>query len=319
MRILVVRLSALGDIVHTLPALTDLRRAFPQAVIDVATDERFVDIPAMHSGVDRVIGLALKRWKKTLGSRQTWQELRHAIGALRSQRYDLVVDVHGLNKSAIVTWLARSQLKVGMSREFCGEWMGPWIYDRACTLEDRRSRIFWIRTVVAKAMERQVEGEVDFSLRVRWQGQQARRIALIHGTADIHRLWPEDDWVGLGRFLVAQGHELVLPWGNAQEKERAQRLVTAIDPAHCQLGPAMSVAGWAQALSQCRMVIGLDTGLTHIAAAIGVPCLGIFNLTDPALLTAQPPAPLETTGGHGRQSRLDEVQAAAERLLGRGI
>jgi heptosyltransferase-1 len=195
--------------------------------------------------------------------------------------------------------------------------MGPWIYDRACTLEDRRSRIFWIRTVVAKAIGQPVVGEADFSLKVRWQGKEARRIALIHGTADRHRLWPEEDWVGLGRFLVARGHELVLPWGNAEEKARAQRLVAAIDPQHCHLGPTLSVAGWAQALSQCRAVIGLDTGLTHIAAAVGVPCLGIFNLTDPALLTAQAPAPLETTGGHGRQSTLDEVQAASERLLGR--
>ena len=234
---------------------------------------------------------------------------------MRLQRYDLVVDMHGLNKSAIVTGLARSPRKVGLAREYCGEWMGPWIYDQACTLGDRRSTIGWMRDLMAQATGQPPQGLPDFSYRVSWQGQTSRRIALVHSTSDPHRLWAEEHWIALGRHLCGRGYTLILPWGTADEQARAQRLADAIGVQDCEVAPPMTIAQWAQAFSQCRLVIGLDTGLLHISAALGAPCLGIFTLSNPALLTTQAPAPMETTGGLGQPSTLEAVQAAADRLL----
>lgn len=315
MRILVVRLSALGDIVQALPALTDLRRAYPQANITVATDERFSDIPRLHAGVDQVIAVALKRWKKNLAKAKTWHEIRAAVRDLRAQRYDLVIDLHGLNKSAIVSWLARSKLCFGPAPMYCGEALAPRLYQRLLDPPYTVEPVPRMRKFVAQAAERGVPEGLDFGLRARWAGPASKQVALIHSASTADKLWPEADWIALGQQLAAQGLHMVLPWGNAAERERAERLAQGIGSAHASVGPQQSIAQWAVQLSSCRLVVGLDTGLTHLAAAAGVPCLALFTVTGASLFVSQVPAQGATLGGLGVTPSLTEVQAQARHLL----
>lgn len=315
MRILVVRLSALGDIVQALPALTDLRQAHPEATIDVATDERFADIPRLHAGVDRVIPLALKRWKNSLGRRKTWTEVAAAVRALRQQPYDLVIDLHGLNKSAIVTWLARGRRKAGPSPVYCGEALAPRLYDQQLDPPYTPEPVPRMKKFVAHALGRTLDLPMDYGLKARWAGPSSRQVALIHSASTEDKLWPEAHWIALGRDLVAQGLEPVLLWGSQAEFERAQRLAQGIGPGSCQIGARQSIAQWATELSRCRLVVGLDTGLTHLAAAAGVPCLALFVATGPSLFAPQQPAHAATLGGLGVSPDLAQALGQARQLL----
>lgn len=305
----------MGDVVHALPALTDLRRAHPHALIDLATDERFAEIVGLHAGVDRVVPLALKRWKSRLSKRQTWGEIAAALRQLRAQPYDLVIDLQGLSKSAIVCWLAHGAQKMGPAARHCGEWLPPHLYDALLDPEPAASAVLRMRQFAALAVHQPLPGPADFGLRIGWQGQHAREVALVHGTAGAHKLWPASHWIELGRSLVAQGHTLVLPWGTEAEHARALEIAEGIGAVHCRVGARLSIAEWAQTLSTCRLVVGVDTGLTHLAAAAGVPCVGVFIGTHPALLVPQHPQRARTLDGQGQAPDAHQVGAAAQALL----
>ncbi len=314
MHILVIRLSALGDIVHALPAVTDLRRHLPEARIDMAVDERFVDIPQLHSAVDQVIPIALKRWKKSLTQAATWLELRQTFSQLRSQRYDQVIDLHGLNKSAIVAWLSRSPDRVGPAAAYCGEWLAPRLYHRHCNQSEAWLPVPRMRGVVAAALGRANPGPLDYGLTHTWAGRGSHEVVLIHSTSASDKLWPEEHWIAIGRQLIAQGMTPVLPWGSASEQDRSTRLAQAMGAA-ALVPPRRTISQWAQVISRSALVVGVDTGLTHLAAAAGVPCLAIFAATGSELFAPQNPDLAITLGGNGQATTLRAAQDGIERLL----
>lgn len=300
MRILLLRLSALGDIVHSLPAVTDLRRALPNAVIDLGVDERFVDLAQMQSHADHVISFPIKRWRGTWTKRSTWQELKKTLINYRSTHYDLVIDVHGVSKSSIVAWLARSSLISGPDAHYSVGWLPKRIYQQTCHPPSWTPRTQWVRHIVAQALGRSVQGPADFGLKLQWCGQRSETAALVINTAGAQRLWDDAQWIELGRLLAQRAMTILLPWGNASERERVLRVIDAIGAEHCQLGATQSIKDWAQSLSQVRIVVGVDTGLLHIAAAVGVPCVGIFTSSDPRLLISQRQEWVRTLGGPGQ-------------------
>ena len=316
MHILVIRLSALGDIVHSLPALTDLRRHLPEAQIDFAVDERFVELAQMHSHVDRVISLPLKRWKRNLAKTSTWQELRQTLRMLGSVHYDQVIDVHGVHKSAIVAWLTRTHLRSGPHPRYSVGWITSKIYQQHCNPPSWTPRTQWVRHIVGQAIGQPVEGPADFGLSMKWQGQASNTVAMVVNTAGSERLWVNAQWIELGRHLASRGLRMLFPWGNAAERQRAMDLVSAIGESHCDLGPTQSISEWALTLSQCRAVVGVDTGLLHIAAAAGVPCLGIFTTSSPELLISQQQHWVLTVGGPKQTPAIaSQVCPAIDQLL----
>jgi heptosyltransferase-1 len=314
MRILVIRLSALGDIVHALPALTDLRRALPEAQIDFAVDERFVDLAQLHSGVSRILPIPLKRWKRHLRSMATWRELGQTIAALRRNPYDLVLDLHGLNKSALVALMARTAVRIGPHPRFCGEWLGPRIYHRYCSTQGSINPVPRMRAFVADALGQASSAPASYGLRHSWQGRSSKEVLLIHSTSATDKLWPEEHWVALGHKLIAQGLEPLLPWGSSAEYERSERLAQAMGET-ARVAPPKSILEWAEYCSTSRLVIGVDTGLTHLAAACGVPCLAIFSATGADLFAPQAPQSSLALGDLHQPPTLEAVVQGVQHVL----
>lgn len=316
MHILVIRLSALGDIVHALPALTDLRRALPQATIDFAVDERFVDIARLHNGINQILPIALKRWKRQLASASTWRELAQTLKSLRSKHYDLVLDLHGLNKSALVALAARAELKIGPDPRFCGEWLAPKIYHRYCSTEGSIQPVPRMRAFVANALGLTEPNPASYGLRHAWQGPSAHQVLLVHSSSAADKLWPEPHWIELGQMLIKLGLQPVLPWGSPAERERSERLVQAMGAA-AQLAPQRTILEWAACFGHSRMVIGVDTGLTHLAAACGVPCVALFSATGADLFAPQETQRALALGDLHRPPTLQTVAQGVRDLLER--
>lgn len=314
MRILVIRLSALGDIVHALPALTDLRRALPEATIDFAVDERFVDVARLHGGVSNVLPIALKRWKRHPGATNTWRELYQTLGHLRRHTYDLVLDLHGLNKSALLARLARSSLRIGPHPRFCGEWLAPRLYSRYCSAPGPITPVPRMRAFVADALGQTTSLPASYGLVCTWQARQSDQVVLAHSSSARDKLWPEAHWIALGQMLKRRGLQVLLPWGSSSEKERSVRLAQAVGEA-AEVAPSLSIAQWAEKLSRCRLVIGVDTGLTHLAAAAGVPCAALFMATGAELFAPDQPQRARALGDLHQSPSLDVVFRAVVELL----
>lgn len=315
-KILVVRLSALGDIIHCLPAISDLHRRWPQAQIDMAVDERFSEIPALHTGLHRIIALPLKRLKKNLFQRSTPAAIGRLLSELRRERYDLIIDMHGLWKSALVSRLARGRERVGFHRSQCAETPAAWFYARHYRPEQPvPSRVQWIRELVAFASQGQCDTPADFGLGEASLANREKTAVLFHSTSRAEKLWPETNWQQVIRHLLQAGYQVELPWGSEDERERAQRLCRQLESPHCVVTGPLSLGEWQQRLQAVSLVVGLDTGLTHLAAAIGTPCVAIYTATEADSLVAQRPDMAMVLGGPGSMPGATDVMHACDRML----
>jgi heptosyltransferase-1 len=301
-RLLFVKTSSLGDVVHNCPAVSDAARAWPDAAIDWVVEEAFADVAAMHAKVRRVIPVAVRRWRGALLSAGTWQEIGAFRRALREQRYDRVIDTQGLLKSALLARAARGE-RHGMDAASAREPLAARFYDVRHAIATGQHAVERNRQLVAEALGAPLTAECDYGLRAEGAPPfelPARYAVLLTMTSRADKLWPEARWVELGRRLAAEGVRAVLPWGSAEEKARAERIAAgvgdAVVPRH------MSVAELARVLARAQSVAGVDTGLTHLAAALGVPAAGIYLSTQARL-----------TGLHGgaRARSLETPDAAA--------
>jgi len=295
MHILVVKTSSLGDLVHMLPALSDAAKVIPGLQVDWVAEESFVAVPAWHSAVTRVIPVAVRRWRKTLLSKATWQEIGAARAAMREIRYDAVIDAQGLLKSACLARLARGS-HWGYDRHSIREPLASLCYDWRARVSRDKHAIERNRRVLAAALGYGIE---DLPLDYGLAGLSERIVALpvelppsfvlaLHGTSRVDKEWPEADWISVGHGLALHGRALLLPWGNAREKERAERIAQAVPTA--QVLPRLGLDALAAIIARADAVLGVDTGLMHVAAALGKPGLALFPATQPALTGVRSPA-----------------------------
>lgn len=312
-KILVIRLSAMGDIVHAFPAISDIRRRWPDARIDVAVDERFADLVAMHCGVNEVIALPLKAWKKQRAGAGLFRAIWQKISQLRTEHYDVILDLHGVIKSAAVACLARGKLRTGPEWGHCAEKLAWLAYGRHLSAAQGMAPVTRMRCFAAQALDTDTAQSLDFGLAAEQSGVRERRVALLHASSCDVKLWPEAHWIALALKLRSQGYAVVLPWGSQAEQARAERIAAE---SGAEVGPSLSVAQWATELRRMALVVGVDTGLTHLAAAMGVPCLAIFTATGPELFMPQDPASARTLGRPGYPPSLPDVCHFADFLLG---
>ena len=313
MRILLVKTSSLGDVIHNLPVVTDLRSHFPDASIDWVVEEGFADIAGLHPGVRCVIPVALRRWRKSLFAPATWREIGAFRAALKEQSYDLVIDTQGLLKSALITRMARGK-RCGYAANAAREPLAARFYDACFDVAKELHAVQRNRQLAALAAGYAAATAPDYGISVSPAPTFVQPAAvLLTATSRDDKLWPEDRWIEVGQALHDRGLKSLLPAGSATERERAARIVQAIPGA--SVLPPMHLAELAAQLAAARIVIGVDTGLVHLAAALGRPVLALFSASDPALTGVLASTPAINLGRRGLPPSVGDVLAAALPLL----
>lgn len=323
-RVLIVKLTSLGDVIKALPVVEDIRQALPGATIDWVVERPGDSLLALHPGIATVIPLELRRYRK---ERRYGAALRAAwgdIALLRADRYDWIVDLQGRRKSAIVAALARGPV-IGPAPGASSEPMYHRFYRRCIgrALFEGRDAITVNRILAAQALGYPVPSSLPrFGLRPQpalppGLAPAGPFAALVHGSSKPEKTLPEATWVELGRWLAGRGLRCLLPWGDAQERARAQRLADAIGSAAVVPQRMPSLTEWVGILAEARVVAGVDSGITHLAAASGAPTVAIFTATSSAIFRIEAETPHRNLGDAGQGVALDDIRAALAELLGR--
>lgn len=314
-RILLVKTSSLGDVVHNLPVVADIRAACGDAVeIDWVVERSFAAVPALHPHVRSVIPCEIRRWRRSWRSREVRDEWRSFVHRLRGESYDAILDTQGLLKSAIVARVARGT-RYGLDWRSSREPL-RFFYDRVFAVPWDAHAVERNRRLCAAALGYRVEGPPVYGIRVdpldvSWLPRQ-RYAVLLHATSHPGKLWPERQWVDLGSRLAACGCTSLFSWGSAEEHERAQRLAAALPGA--VVLPRLGLDQLAGVMAGSVAVVGVDTGLTHLAAAVGVPVVGIYGATDPGATGVYASGPVINVGERSRFPTTDEVVAALRNI-----
>lgn len=282
MKVLVIKTSSLGDVLHTLPALTDAASALPGIRFDWVVEEGFVDISAWHPAVDEVIPVALRRWKhhplRVLRAGEPQAAVRH----LRRLRYDRIIDAQGLVKSAVIARFARGP-RYGLDRASAREPLAALAYEHKIPVARKQHAVLRVRQLFASALDYVLpDSQPDYGLDVRFETRTDRDyLVFLHGTTWPTKHWPESYWAELAMFAAGAGLQVRLPWGSAAEHRLAARIAEVDDAV--EVLPRQGLGELAQVIAGARAVIGVDTGLVHLAAALGVPCITLYGATDPQL------------------------------------
>ncbi len=282
LQLLIVKLSSLGDVVQTAAVVQDVLCRFPDAQIDWVVEEAFAPLVALVGGVRRVIPIGQRRWRKSRWSAAARRARAAFVQDLQAQTYDVVLDFQGLIKSALVARQARLR-PGGFSASFANgsdacsyEWPVRWLLRRSFPMPQRIHAVARYRLLAALALGY----TTDDAARVRWLlapvAAPHKTIVFAHGTTRADNEWSPANWLALGQQLIAQGFALALPQSNDAEQARAQALVQAWGP-QASVWPRESLADVTRRMAACAGVIGVDSGLSHIAVALGLPHVQIFS------------------------------------------
>ena len=284
-KVLLVKTSSMGDVVHTAPAITEAALARPDVILDWVVEEGFSAIARLHPQVRTVHAVAMRRWRRRPVSARTWSEIRALRSALREERYDLVIDAQGLLKSLFIARLAGAPIH-GFDRLGAREPAAALGYHQGHKAPRDRHAIERTRLLFAGALGYAATAEhPGYGLMpprapafLRGQGDIA---VLLHGTTWSSKQWPERYWAELAREMVELGYRPVLPWSDEGERLLAERVAAAAPPT--SVLPRSSLGELAGLIAASRLVVGVDTGLMHLAAAFGVPTISLFASTSPDL------------------------------------
>jgi len=304
-KILLVKLSSLGDVLHNLPIVWDLRKRLPNAEIDWIVEEAYVHLleplrtTDAFKGIDHIIPVAFRRWRKNLFSIRTWHEFFAMRKQLQSTTYDVVLETQGLLKSALVCALAKKSNNavvagLGNATEHSGyeplarmfytqlvqvplkchaidrsRWVMCSAFDWPLLNRNEEPPLFYPNDFVAQLPPLLLEG-----LKKTAQGDPAPYVLCFHATARAAKRWPNENWVELGKALSNQGYQLVFPWGSTEEMKVSALIASQIPGAI--VPRAFSIQEAYSLVAHAAITIGVDTGLTHLSAVLGKPTVEIY-------------------------------------------
>jgi heptosyltransferase-1 len=322
-KVLILKMSSMGDLIHTLPAVSDIYLKFPEVSFDWVVEEAFAEIPAWHPAVRKIIPIALRRWKKNWFKAMFSGEFLKFIKALRSEKYDFVIDAQGLLKSAFIAKLAKASNIFGPDKKSAREAGASFFYSQKISVPKPKDQhaITRTRLLFSKAFglsgEASALGPVEYGLKIPLsnfqeeleESKKSKFIIFLHGTTWESKHWPEEYWVTLGKKLVAKGFDIYLPWGSLSEKARAERIAEEISQSRflakkgesdqdqdlacveesLEYGKALvlerlKLTELARLFLEAAYIIGVDTGLSHLGAALDCRAINLFGPTD-SLLT----------------------------------
>lgn len=306
--ILFIKTSSLGDVIHHMPALTEARRQRPHDRLVWLVEEPFVPLVRLHPAVDDVIPVAWRRWRKSLLSPATWREIAAHKRQVGASRYDIVIDSQGLSRTGVISRFAHGT-RHGYDSQSIKEPLASAFYDVRHRVGRELHAVDRNRILTGRALGYEPQGAPDFGLdRAKLACPANRYAVFLHATAQAQKQWPEENWIALGQTLSSNGLEIVLPWGTDQELARSGRIAAALPNA--QVPARQPLDSIAKLIAGAEFVVGVDTGLLHLAAALGVPLVAIFAGSQPSLTKPVGSGKLTVLGAHGAPPSLDEVREA---------
>ncbi|MCF6111756.1 lipopolysaccharide heptosyltransferase I [Mesorhizobium muleiense] len=318
MRVLIVKTSSMGDVIHSFPAVEDARRKRPDVSFDWCVEEAFAGIVALHPAIATIHTVAIRRWRTSPLGRGTWREAAGLRRALRDRRYDLVIDAQGLLKSAVVAKQAAAPI-AGFDRSSAREPSATLFYDRRYAVPrdlhaiERTRRLFGLALGYEPDFSGLESGIVPPAVGSTIVG--GKTAFLLHGTSREDKKWPVGDWIETARLLVERGMIPVTTWSNDREKAVAEAIAQAVP--QTVLVPKSPLAEIAAIIGRSVLIVGADTGLTHLASAFGLPTVAVFVATEPGLTGPRGPFSSTLLAEPGARVAPIEVVAEAEKLLER--
>jgi len=310
--VLFIKTSSLGDVIHHMPAVVDARKAHPGAAFTWLVEEAFAPLVRLHTAVSYVIPVAWRRWRKSLYSPPTLGEITASLRAIRGQHFDDIVDTQGLLRSALIARTARGR-RHGYDSSSIREPLASAFYDERYRVSRDLHAVERNRILSGLALGYSPQGAPDFGFdRARFSGAASRYGLLLHATARPEKLWPEQHWTALGKSL-ARNIELRLPWGTDLERARSERIAAAV-PGAC-VEPRKPLDQVAASIAGAQFVVGVDTGLLHLAAALGIPLVAIFTGSKPGLTGPVGSGPIAILGTDGALPTVDAVIDAIEKVV----
>ena len=311
--ILFIKTSSLGDVIHHMPALTDARKAHPDATFSWVVEEAFAPLVRLHPAVEKVIPVAWRRWRKILYSPTTIAEIRASFRNIRAQQYDEIVDTQGLLRTAILTRSARGR-RHGYDASSAREPLASLFYDVRHRVDRTLHAVERNRILSGLALGDTPQGAPDFGLdRARIGKDSISRYGLLlHATARPEKQWPDANWIAFAKAF-AQRFELILPWGTEVERTRSEYIAAAVPGT--RVPDRVPLDQVAKLIAGAQFVVGVDTGLLHLAAALGVPLVAIFTGSKPGLTGPVGRGRLSILGAEGRPPSVDAVVGAVESII----
>ncbi|SAL20079.1 lipopolysaccharide heptosyltransferase I [Caballeronia humi] len=320
-RILVVKVTSLGDVIHAQSVVGDLHRAFPGVTIDWAVDDAFADIPRWNPGVARVLCAPLRRFKK-MRSLGDLSAIWSSISDLRQERYDAVLDLHGVYKSAIISFLTRSKRRFGYSAVNLGERGAAFAYTHRFAPRNDANAWEGMRRTLSETFGYSIEAVPPTVFSIPKPAAKPEAVKdmpfalLFHATSKDEKKWPTANWTAVGRSLLERGITPLIPWGSEGELREAEAIAQGLEGA--RVLPKLSIQEIAQHVELAALVVGTDTGLVHLATALRKPTVMIFTATSRPHFGVEIPGVVRSIGDDGRPPSVEEALAAIEGVSGRG-
>ena len=319
MNTLLVRLSSMGDLIHTLPAITDLARHRPDVQLDWLCEAAFADIARLHPFIRRVHEMRWRYWRKHLFQAATRQDIRRLQRSLKAAQYDRVLDSQGLIKSALFANFATAPVH-GLDKHSAREPLAALFYQHRYPVAKDQPAVERNRQLFAQAFGYTPQGTPDFGIAIPAEAAGSlkdlppRYHVALHATSRDSKLWASENWLALLTQLHASDSlPVLLPWGNEAERARAQAIAAQLPFA--QACPPLTLLQAAHLLAHAQAIIGVDTGLLHLANAANRPTIGIYTDSNPAKTGVQESPWAVNLGGIGQPPSVDEVFNALQRCL----
>jgi heptosyltransferase-1 len=317
--ILFIKTSSLGDVVHHMPAVTDARRHLPDARLSWVVEEAYAPLARLHPGVDEVIPVATRRWRASLFTPTTWREIGRFRAAIRARSFQAAIDTQGLLRTALIS-NSVAGTRHGYDRASIREPLACLFYDVHHPVEWHAHAIPRNRALCALALGYEPKQPLDYGLnRAAIAGLAATTAkpyaVLVHATARPGKRWADAHWVAAVCGVRDRGFDVVLPWGTDTERSRSEAIVAAAGVG--QVPDRRSLDAVAALIAGASFVIGVDTGLVHVAAALGVPLVAIFIGSEPGLTGPMGAGPIAVVGGKGAAPDPTEVLRTLDRVVGR--
>jgi len=312
--VLFIKTSSLGDVIHHMPALTDACKGRGDAAFTWLVEEAFAPLVRLHPAVNEVIPVAWRRWRKSLYAPATLAEIAASARSIRARRYDDIIDSQGLLRSALMARAAYGR-RHGYDAASIREPLASRFYDARYAVDRRLHAVERNRILSGLALHYAPHGAPDFGLdRRRFASNASRYAVLLHATARAEKQWPETNWIALGKAISGDADiELVVPWGTQAERLRSERIAADVPRAHVpERAPLDQVA---KMIAGAQFVVGVDTGLLHLAAALSVPLVAIFAGSKPDLTGPVGSGPMSVLGNDGMPPSVDAVVDAIAEIV----